>query len=237
MGCPIITAVIPAAGSGSRMAAAVPKQFMELNGHPLLDWTLAAISQAEEITSIILVAPQDDLARMNEKYAGNPRWPKISRAVAGGTTRANSVYNGVRAADTDWILAHDAARPFVTPALVRRTVEAALQHGAATAALPAHDTLKFRAGEFLGETLDRSTTLIIQTPQVFRKADLIAAHERLRHEGKEWTDETSLLQLVGIKVAWVPGEAANMKITTPDDFRLAQVMAERSPFVKGPARI
>lgn len=237
MGAPSITAVIPAAGSGSRMAAAVPKQFMELNGHPLLDWTLAAISQAEEITSIILVAPPDDVARLTGRYVGNPRWPKISRAVAGGTTRANSVYNGMRAAESEWILTHDAARPFVTPALVHRTVEAALRHGAATAALPVYDTLKKRDGEFLGETLDRTSTLNIQTPQVFRAADLIAAHERLRHEGKEWTDETSLLQQVGVKVAWVPGEMANMKITTPDDFRLAQIIAERSPFVKGPARI
>ncbi len=237
MGRPTITAVIPAAGSGSRMGAAVPKQFMELNGHPLLDWTLAAISQADEITSIILVTPPDDVARLTGKYVENARWPKITRAIAGGTTRATSVYNGVRAAETEWILAHDAARPFVSPALVRRTVEAALRHGAATAAIAAHDTLKTRDGDFLGESINRATALIIQTPQVFRSADLIAAHERLRHEGKEWTDETSLLQHAGIKVAWVPGEAANMKITTPDDFRMAQVMAERSPFVKGPARI
>lgn len=237
MGIPAITAVIPAAGSGRRMAAPVPKQFMELNGHPLLDWTLTAISQAEEITSIILVTPPDELARMTEKYVNDPRWTKISRAVAGGETRANSVYNGVRAAESEWILAHDAARPFVTSSLMRRTIEAALRHEAATAALPVHDTLKTREGEFLGETLDRSTALVIQTPQVFRAADLIAAHERLRHEGKEWSDETSLLQQAGIKVAWVPGEITNMKITTPDDFRLAQVIAERSPFVKSPARL
>ncbi|MBI5638222.1 MAG: 2-C-methyl-D-erythritol 4-phosphate cytidylyltransferase [Nitrospinae bacterium] len=237
MGGSPVAAVIPAAGSGSRMAAAVPKQFMELNGHPLLDWTLAAIARADEIGSIILVVPPGDLPHMAEKYVGNPRWPKVARAVAGGATRAESVYNGVRAAGAEWILAHDAARPFVTPALVRRTVEAALRHGAATAALPAHDTLKTRDGDFLGETLDRAAVLHIQTPQVFRAADLLAAHEKLRHEGKEWTDETSLLQQAGIKVAWVPGEAANMKITTPDDFRLAQVMAERSPFVKGPARV
>lgn len=237
MAGPSITAVIPAAGSGSRMAATVPKQFMELNGHPLLDWTLAAISQAEEITSIVLVAPPDDVIRLTEKYVGNPRWPKITRAVAGGATRADSVYSGVCAAETEWILAHDAARPFVTAALVHRTIEAAIRHGAATAALPVHDTLKMRDGSFLGWTFDRATTLIIQTPQVFRAADLVAAHDRLRHEGKEWTDETSLLQQVGIKVAWVPGEAANLKITTPDDFRLAQVIAERSPFVKGPARV
>lgn len=219
------------------MASAVPKQFMELNGHPLLDWTLAAISHAAEITSIILVAPPDDVARMTEKYVGNPRWPKVSRVAAGGATRANSVYNGVRAAGTEWILAHDAARPFVTPTLVRRTIEAALRHGAATAALPVYDTLKMRDGDFLGQPLDRAAALLIQTPQVFRAADIITAHERLKNEGKEWTDETSLLQQAGIKVAWVPGEIANMKITMPDDFRLAQVIAERSPFVKGPARI
>ena len=237
MGGATVTAVIPAAGSGSRMAAAVPKQFMDLNGYPLLDWTLTAISRAEEITSIILVVPPDDVPRITGKYVGNPRWPKVAQAVAGGAKRADSVYNGVCAADAEWILAHDAARPFVTPELIQRTVEAALRHGAAAAALPAHDTLKTRDGDFLGETLDRAAVLHIQTPQVFRAADFMAAHGRLRHEGREWTDETSLLQQAGIRVAWVRGEAANMKITTPDDFRLAGVLAERSPFVKSPARI
>ncbi len=237
MGLPPVTAVIPAAGSGSRMAAAVPKQFLELNGHSILDWTLTAISHTEEITSIILVTPPEDVERMTGKYVKNPRWPKISLVIAGGATRAISVSNGVRAANTGWVLAHDAARPFVTPALVRRTIEAALQHGAATAALPVHDTLKMRDGDFLGQSLDRATALSIQTPQVFRVADIITAHERLKGEGKEWTDETSLLQQAGIRVAWVPGESANMKITTQDDFRLAQIIAERSPFVKSPARI
>lgn len=228
-----VTAVVPAAGSGSRMAGPVPKQYLPLGGRPMLEWTLLSLSSATEVTAIVLAVPPDDVAKISAAYLRNPAFPKVAIVTGGGKTRTESVRNGVlTAAGSEWILTHDAARPFVSPALIRRTVEAAFRAGAATAAIPAHDTLKRRQGDFLGEPVDRSLVLQIQTPQVFRRDNLLSAHSAAGGKG-EFTDETSLLQSAGFRVAWVEGEKANMKITTAEDLALAEIVVAGNPLYRG----
>ncbi len=218
-----VTAIIPAAGTGSRMGTA--KQYMDLAGKPLLDWTLSAIDASEAVDLIILVVPAGDVEQIKEKYLDSPSFKKVRYVVAGGETRADSVHNGVAAAVSDYVLIHDAARPFVSQELLAKTVSAARRHGAATAATSVNDTVKMKEGELLGGLADRDSLLLIQTPQVFKRADLLEAYEIVGAKRRDLTDETTLVQAAGFDVAWVEGEATNMKVTTPDDLRLAELIA------------
>lgn len=218
-----VTAIIPAAGSGTRMGAV--KQYLELVGRPLLEWTLEAISSSEEIGSIILVVPAGDLEQIKGKYLNSPSFKKVRSVVVGGETRADSVHNGVAASVSDYVLIHDAARPFVSHSLISKTIASAKLHGAATAATLIHDTVKFKEGELLGGLADRGSLVLIQTPQVFKRADLLAAYELVGSKRRELTDETTLAQAAGFGVAWVLGEATNMKVTSPDDMHLATLIA------------
>ncbi len=238
-----VSAVIPAAGVGSRMAAGLaglaglagplPKQFMELRGKPLLDRTIEAVSLSTRIDEVVLVVRQQDVEAVTEKYIGSRSFPKVRAVVAGGERRTDSVFNGVTAASNAWVAVHDAARPFVSARLMELTINAALKHGAATAALPVADTVtqksdQSRGGLFLGGLVDRDAILLIQTPQVFRKKLLMAAYESMKDSGGArgaWTDETSLLKAAGHKVVWVNGERTNIKITAPEDLPLADAIA------------
>jgi 2-C-methyl-D-erythritol 4-phosphate cytidylyltransferase len=218
-----VTAVIPAAGSGTRMGTV--KQYMEIAGRPLLDWTLSAINGSDEIGSIILVVPPGDVGRVKEQYVEGHPFKKLRTVVAGGDTRADSVHNGVGAAVSEYVLIHDAARPFVSQTLISRTIAAAKGRGGATAATLIHDTVKMKEGDMLGGLADRNSLVLIQTPQVFKRADLLAAYEMVGAKRRELTDETTLIQAAGFGVAWVPGDATNIKVTSPDDLRLAQLIA------------
>jgi len=247
-----VSAVIPAAGVGSRMGASpmgasptglgpLPKQFMELRGKPLLDWTIEAVSLSTRIDELVLVVREQDVEAVTVKYVDSGSFPKVRAVVAGGAKRTDSVLNGVTAASNEWVAVHDAARPFVSVRLMELTINAALKHEAATAALPVADTVtqksdQSRGGLFLGGLVDRDAILLIQTPQVFRKKLLVAAYESMKNSGGDceaceaceaWTDETSLLKAAGHKVAWVNGERTNIKITTPEDLPLADAIAAR----------
>ncbi len=211
-----ITAVIPAAGLGKRMGNR-PKQYLQLEGRELLWWTLKAITASEMIGSVCLVVPLADVEAVKERYTS---FGKVDSVISGGAARAVSVSNGVKATEAEIVVIHDAARPCLTTALLERTIVAAQKHGAATAAIRATDTLKLKDGQFLGGTIERENILQVQTPQVFKRTVLLDAYTRLSL-GTEWTDETSMLQSIGVKVAWVEGEQANIKVTTPADLELA----------------
>ena len=237
-----VSAVIPAAGVGSRMSASpmgmsptgltnMPKQFMDLRGKPLLDWTVEAVSLSTRIDEVVLVVREQDVKAVTEKYIDSTSFPKVRAVIAGGDSRTDSVFNGVTATSNDWVAVHDAARPFVSVRLMELTINAALKHDAATAALPVADTVTQKDGLSLGGLVDRNAILLIQTPQVFRKKILLSAFETMKDSGKfreaceAWTDETSLLKATGHKVAWVTGEQTNIKITTPEDLPLANAIA------------
>jgi len=215
-------AVIPAAGIGTRMGnKGVPKQFLEIGGKEILRWTMEALAASPLVEGIVVVSAEPELDAIMTRYSDIP---KFISAVAGGATRNRSVYNGVLAAEAETVLIHDAVRPCVSESLIARTILAALKHGAATAAVKAVDTLKKADGEFLGASMERENAVLVQTPQVFNRALLLDAFSDAENEGNRWTDETSMLTDRGIPVAWVQGDPANIKITTPEEFALASII-------------
>jgi 2-C-methyl-D-erythritol 4-phosphate cytidylyltransferase len=149
--------------------------------------------------------------------------PKILDVVAGGAERQDSVWLGLHAAGApEWVLVHDAVRPFITPELVARVLAGAARTGAATCGLPVRDTVKRVQEALVESTLDRAGLWLVQTPQAFRRELLWEAHDKARRDGYAGTDDAVLVERLGGRVAMVPGLAENLKITTPEDLRAAR---------------
>jgi 2-C-methyl-D-erythritol 4-phosphate cytidylyltransferase/2-C-methyl-D-erythritol 2,4-cyclodiphosphate synthase len=205
---------------------AVPKPFLPLAGRPMLTHALRALLEVPEVHEAVVVAPPEylDAAR-----ACTAAFPRIAAVVPGGEERQDSVAAGLEAVPrAEWVVVHDAARPLVSPELVRRVLAAAAETGAATAAIPSRDTLKEVAGGVVTRTLDRERIWQVQTPQAFRAALLRAAHARAREEGLRATDDAGLVEAAGGVVRVVEGEALNLKVTTPEDLEVAEaVVAQR----------
>jgi 2-C-methyl-D-erythritol 4-phosphate cytidylyltransferase/2-C-methyl-D-erythritol 2,4-cyclodiphosphate synthase len=215
-----VTAIIAAGGAGRRIGGSVPKQLLEIAGRSLLERSVDAFRSHGGISQLIVALPP---ALLNEP----PRWLEGVRLVAGGERRQDSVASAFDAiADqTEIVLVHDAARPFVSPALISRTIDAAAEHGAAIAAVDVRDTVK-RAEAVSGshvivETIPRETVFLAQTPQGFRR-DVLAAAIALGRAGADVTDEASLAERAGYRVHIVAGESDNVKITTAEDLAAAQ---------------
>lgn len=217
-----VTAVIAAAGRGTRLGGPVPKQFLEVNGEPMLVRTLKRFSDAAEIDHIIVVT-NEDYVEYCEATAIRYGAGKAAAVVAGGAERQDSVRNALRALsekcpDTEYVLVHDGARPFVSPRLIRNVLEAASVSGAATACVPVKDSLrrmdddgKYSVG------VDRSSYFSVQTPQGFRKEVLMKAYEKAFADGFYGTDDAVLAERAGYPVTLVEGDYGNIKITTKED--------------------
>ncbi len=218
-----------AAGKGERMGGGQKKQFRPLCGRPVLHWSLEALSRAASIEAIVVAAPAQDVARVEEELARTLPHVNVARVVAGGSTRSESVRRGLEAVPEacEWVVVHDAARPLVTPELVERVLEGARASGAATAALPMTDTVK-EAGEggVALRTLDRSRLWRVQTPQAFRRSLLWEAHRS--GEAAIATDDCQLVEALGAEVRLVEGDPGNLKITTEEDWAMVQALAERA---------
>lgn len=223
-----VVAIIAAGGRGHRLGAAVPKQLVELGGRSLLQRSIDAFAASGRVAEIVAVVPDDLLDEMRERLhaAATPL-----RVVAGGVRRQDSVANGFEAvADrADLIVVHDAARPFVSPALIARTLDAAQEAGAAVAALASRDTVK-RATPGAGPplvaaTLPRETIYFAQTPQAFRR-DVLRDAIALGRSGVEATDEAALAERAGHPVRLVDGDPRNIKITTDEDLALARRLVD-----------
>jgi 2-C-methyl-D-erythritol 4-phosphate cytidylyltransferase len=215
-------AVVPAGGSGARMKRRRPKQYLPLAGTPVLVRTLRALLESDLIRGVVLAVPADRLAvtrRLLRRY----RVRGIA-LVAGGAERQDSVWRALRAVpeQTRWIVVHDAVRPFVTGDLVNRVLAAARRHGAATCGLAVRETVKRVTGNTVESTVERDGLWLIQTPQAFSRALLWEAHEKARRDGFAGTDDAVLIERLGAPVAVVPGLVDNIKLTTPDDLRLAR---------------
>lgn len=221
-----VAAIIAAGGRGLRLGADRPKQFLELGGGSILDLSLTALSASDRISEIVVALPSDHLAQTAASWDG--RSSKPVAFVAGGARRQDSVVNAfARTSErADVILVHDAARPFVTPEIIARTVAAAEAHGAAIAAVPVRDTVKqTRAAEADGSrvirvTLPRDEIYLAQTPQAFRRDVFVHMLEAAGH--LEVTDEAMLAERVGVAVHIVDGDPANVKVTTAEDLVLAR---------------
>ena len=217
--------VVPAAGSGRRMATEVPKQYLRVAGSPLLEHALQALLACSELRRLVVVLDPTD--RRADEVACL-RDPRVA-TVAGGLERADSVLSGLRslsdvAGADDWVLVHDAARPCLPPEDMRRLIDAVLGSGCGgLLAQPITDTVKRTVdGRRVVETLDRTTLWRAQTPQIFRWAELCAALEQMQQQGLIATDEASAMEQAGYEVQIVEGSARNFKVTVPDDLPIAE---------------
>lgn len=221
-------AIIPSAGMGRRMGSR-KKNYMDLLDRPVLAHTLAAFENAASIDSVIVVVPHADEQFCREEIVAKYGFRKVAAVVAGGAERQDSVKNGIRAAGKDFglIAVHDGARPLVTPDIIDRTVEAALEHGAAIAAVAVKDTVKESSGGFVRRTVPREDLLSVQTPQVFARETLEASFKKAAQEGFMGTDESSLAERAGFAVRVVEGSYENIKITTPEDMAFAECIMKK----------
>lgn len=216
------SAIIVAAGAGKRFGQM--KQFAYLRAKPVLEWTLERFQSHPEIGSIVLVLPDEqDLKHYRMRYA------KIVDLVRGGEKRQDSVWQGFRllaGAAPEVVLVHDGARPLVTAGLISRVIVAARAGGAAVPVLPVEDTIKeVREGRVTG-TIDRSLLFRAQTPQGFRYDVLKQAMDAARKDRFYGTDEAALVERIGLPVTPVPGDARNIKITTPIDIPIAEALLD-----------
>lgn len=215
-------AILPAAGTGSRVGAACNKLLLELGGEPLLLHTLRAVAAAQ-LDQVVLVCRDDERPTMAD-LASRADLPVTF--ATGGATRQESVSHGLAALapDIELVAVHDGARPLVSPLLFHAALASAALHGSGVVALPVVDTLKTVRDGLLAGDVDRSVTWAMQTPQAARADLLRAADAHARATGFVGTDEASLLTHLGEPVHVVPGSARNLKVTTSDDFALAQTL-------------
>jgi 2-C-methyl-D-erythritol 4-phosphate cytidylyltransferase len=221
----IASAVIVAAGSGSRFSADTPKQFLALAGRPLLAHTLARFEACAAVDRIVLVLPQDGFASARatmEPFVGDTP----TDIVPGGETRQGSVQEGLSCLDPEpdgLIAVHDGARPLVDEELIARVIAAAAEHGGAIAAIPVIETLKeVSEAMTIERTVDRTRFYRAQTPQCFRYRLLKDAVAAAKRDGFVGTDEAALVERVGATIHIVMGSERNIKITTPEDMARAE---------------
>ena len=210
------TAIIVAAGSGSRFKSDTPKQFLEINGKPVIEHTLDRFQSARSVDSIVLVLAAD-------QTLDTSAFSKVAKVVAGGSTRAESVRNGLVAADSNIVAVHDGARPLVTVDEIERTIAKAKETGAACLAAPVTDTIKSIRGGEISDTLDRDMLRRALTPQAFKTEVLRKAFEKV-DLNESVTDECYLVEKLGHPIAIVEGSSRNIKITHPEDLILAEAL-------------
>src|SRR5688572_22738764 len=220
-------AIVVAAGKGTRLGGARPKQFLELRGVPVIIHTLRQFERSQEINKVITVLPAEDTAGF-ESLTKQFELKKAGRIVAGGATRAQSVRNGLKAIDdADIVAVHDGVRPFVTPEEIDQVVAAARENGAAVLTSPVADTIKRVQDGRIIETVSRAELRRALTPQCFRLAILKRAYEaldQLEASGFEITDDSLLVERLGVAVVTVEGSARNIKITNEEDLAFANAM-------------
>ncbi|RMH70843.1 MAG: 2-C-methyl-D-erythritol 4-phosphate cytidylyltransferase [Gemmatimonadetes bacterium] len=224
MGTPVVTAVIPAGGRGSRVKLPVEKQFATLHGKPLLSYSLMTLQQCDEIQHVVVVVPADRLDYTQTEIIQPYQLDKVRCVVSGGKTRQASIWNGIQAVppETTIITVHDAARPFASAHLFTVSVQTCLTEAAVIVALKAKDTIKLDQHGYVGKTLDRNLVWLAQTPQTFSAGLLREAYQRALKEGFTGTDDASLIERLSHPIRVIPGEETNRKITTPADYQWAE---------------
>ena len=219
---PKITAIIPSAGMGRRMGGR-KKNYLKLLDRPVLAHTVGVFEECPLIDSIILVVPPSDIEFCREEIVKKYSFRKVASVVAGGAERQDSVKNGLKCASGAGIIVlHDGARPLVTFRIVEETVKAANETGGAIAAVPVKDTIKEVAAGSVVRTIPREALVSVQTPQAFRTEILLRAFKKAEEDGFLGTDESSLVERIGERVAVVEGSYENIKITTVEDMGIAE---------------
>lgn len=223
----MVSAIVLAAGKGSRMKSDKAKQFLEINGKPMLYYSLK-VFDASVVDEIVLVTRSSDIDYVREEIVEKYGFQKVRRIVSGGKERFNSVNNGIKACDkrNKIIMIHDAARPCISNRMILDSISAARRYKACTVAMPVKDTIKVVDEDgFAVDTPDRRTLYQIQTPQTFDRKTLEEAYERLRISGDtDITDDTMIVErYLDISSKMIEGSYENIKVTTPEDIAIAEI--------------
>lgn len=219
----MVSAIILAGGRGKRMGCDVSKQYINIGEKPILYYTLKKFIECEAIDNITLVLPQDEIEyctnEILEKYSLN-----IDNIVSGGKERQDSVLNALESIDdTDIVLIHDGARPFVSNRIIEEGIKFAKEYGAAAPGVTPKDTIKVKSKEgFSIETPARESLVAIQTPQTFHFQTILDCHKKIKRDSVVVTDDTMVVELYGNKVYLYEGDYTNIKVTTPEDLILAE---------------
>lgn len=225
------TAIVLAAGQGKRMHSKIQKQFLMIGGYPVLYYSLRCFQDSPLIQDIILVTGAEDISYCKEEIVEKYGLDKVTRVIAGGKERYDSVYAGLQACrDCTYVFIHDGARPFVTGDILERGFAGVKESGACVIGMPSKDTIKLADSQgFVEGTPDRSRVWNIQTPQIFRYELIRSAHEKLRMESMAGiTDDAMVVeQAAGVKVKLVEGSYENIKITTPEDLAVAEAFLKK----------
>lgn len=221
-------AIIFAGGSGVRMGSGLPKQFLQINGEPIIIYTLEIFDDHPEIDAIYIACKEDYIPRL-QKYIRRYQLQKVKAIVPGGTTGLGSIYNGLKAAaaenDPDSIvLIHDGVRPYIPARVISENIASVKEHGSAITCTAMYETpIQSGSGEMVENVIKRDTMYTAQAPQSFRLGDILEAHEKVRAENPEYVgivDSCSMMRSLGRDVAIVRGNRGNIKVTTPEDLYL-----------------
>jgi 2-C-methyl-D-erythritol 4-phosphate cytidylyltransferase len=230
-----VFAILPAAGLGTRMAGPQPKQFLSLDGIPILVHSLRAFASVQRVTAIIVAVRKPEMERVEAQVAEYGFSDRVN-VVEGGDNRQESVTHALaalKAEPEDIVLVHDAVRPLIDAATIDRTIDAVIEHGAAIVGMPAVDTIKqverTAHGALITSTIPREFIVLAQTPQGFRYGLLRSAFAEATADGFVGTDEASVVERAGHAVAVVHGSQVNLKITQPGDLELAEFYLSQRP--------
>ena len=221
---PYCGAVIVAAGNASRMGG-IDKVMAPLGGEPMIVKSVRTFQECDAVREIVIVTRQDLLVPIMDLCHG---FDKVKTVITGGASRPESVEKGLRALSDKVKLAaiHDGARPLITWQVIDRTIRAAASYGAAAPAIPVKDTVKVVKGGIVAETPDRSQLQAVQTPQIFDIDLLRGALKKAAEDGAQITDDCSAVERLGMSVRMVEGDERNIKVTTPLDLKIAEVLME-----------
>lgn len=221
--------IIVAAGSGKRMRSAIAKQYIELKGRTILSYTIETFNNSENIDDIVLVTSSDAIDYVKKEIIEKYGFDKVRTVVEGGAERQDSVYRGLKAvdSDTDVVLIHDGVRPFVADKYIAELESVAMEFGGCVLGAPVKDTIKVCDSEgYITDTPKRETFWLAQTPQCFKYDIIMKAYEKAEKEGYRGTDDSMLAERLGIRIKMVKGDYDNIKITTPEDLYMGEVILE-----------
>lgn len=225
-----VGAIIVAAGKGKRMERDYNKQYIQLEGKPILAHSLQHFQDHGKIDEIVIVVGKGEVEFCRENIVEKYKLSKVGKIVEGGAERYHSVYNGIKALSSqcEVVLIHDGARPFVTAEIINESIASADTYGCSIVGMPVKDTIKVIGEEgFVKETPKRENLWLVQTPQTFKKDLISEAHQKREIENLSVTDDAMLVEALGHRVKMIEGSYENIKITTPEDLEIGQGILKR----------
>ncbi|GMQ63155.1 2-C-methyl-D-erythritol 4-phosphate cytidylyltransferase [Vallitalea maricola] len=220
------TVIIPAAGKGKRMKHDKSKQYIEIDGKPILAYTIDAFEKCDEIQNIILVVGKEEVDYCRKEIVEKYKFQKIIAILEGGKERQDSVYEGIKKVpeDSDIVLIHDGARPFVGAEQIKQTIDNGIRYGACVLGVKVKDTIKVVDDDNnIVDTPNRNNLWAIQTPQTFKKELITLAYQKAQNDNYCATDDSMLVEkYLDIKIKMVEGIYSNIKITTTEDLVIAK---------------